>query len=1512
MFRWAEQRRINPSTRLLQAVQSQRRVPVELLEPRVLLVGNPIPNGTYNLANGASGLYLDDTKLTSTAASDATAPNSGAIMDQNTGDLVNPVFGRDEMWQLTYNGAGYYTIVNINSGLYLEDYQGSTTKGVPLYEDNSDGGTDQLWSLTASGSSYIITNDASGLIIDDTGSSTSAGTNQDLWIATGGTNQNWNFTNAAIAADGVYTLQNGKSGKYLDNPGSSNTTGIQMVQNSSNGGYDQAWFFNFNGAGFYTIQNVASGLYMEDPGGSTTPGVALEQGAADGAADELWSLTPNGSSYIITNKQTGLVFDDFNNSTSSGAPVDLYTANNGSNQNWTFLSTPVIDSGIYTLTNGKSAMLLDDPGSSTASGTQIVQNPSNSGRDQDWQFNYNGTGFYTIQNDISGLYLEDPGGSTTPGAVLEQAAADGGNDQLWYPMASGSSLMMFNLAGGLVIDDTANATTAGAGMDLWTVNRGSNQSWALSQPPLVYVGANGQLAYLPDASGNVIPNYSSVGYETGDVPLPDTAGGVAVPVMETVNPGASGVDMTTTIQNAVNAVQGMALQSNGYRGAVLLTAGNYPISGTINITASGVVLEGQGNNQTTGTSLEATGTSQRLLINISGSGGYSTVSNTTHSITDTYVPEGATSFDVDSTSNLSVGQTVIVSGYTNQAWVNAIGMNELNNPWSPGTGSQTYYRVITAISGNKITINAPITNYIAQQYGGGAISAYTWSGLISNDGMENIYAYSDSTGSSDTNHATGVLNVNDAQNVYVNNITSNGFASNHIVLGTVLYSTFTNMTIENTSINADPPSGVLTTGQFILVENSTFINAYHSIAVNGGEGPNVFYNLTATGTTAQVGPHQRWSTGSLFDNNSITTNQLGVTNRANGGSGQGWAGAFYVFWNDMNAAEIDSFNPPTATNWVIGGSAGAVNAPGHGDGQADVPGDFVDFGSAVSPQSLYFTQLLDRETPTVATAAAANPTTVTGKTTALSVLGADVAGESALTYTWSTTSVPSGAPAVTFSSNGSNASKNTTATFGKQGSYTFSVLIQFPGGFSVTSNVSVSVNLALNTITVTPGSMVVPNGQTQSFSASATDQFGNAVSTTFTWSIDNGGGGSINSSTGVYTAPSTGVAGATVRATSGSISGSAAVTIQLTTIIGTSGNDVIRLASNSTTLSVYINNPTTRAYAAPLSSLGSLTILGEGGSDQIILDSSAGGSPVPAGGLVIDDINGSATLSFAGSSSSDALTLAAGAFTIPAPTAGAGIVPIALSSLTVSSSATLALSSAISLTDRNVLVLGSFSNTARLDLGANDMIVRSASVTTLTNQIASGYTSGTWSGTTGIVSSAAAADPTALHTLGVLGVTSTTTFDNQTANNGDVLVKYTYYGDADLNGKVDGNDYSLIDYGYAHHLTGWSNGDFNYDHSIDGSDYALIDNAFNSQSPIGVPMAITVPTDQTTTTFETASPIVAPAVRTNRSNSTAAPTPCNGNIFQDATPIPFSDMAGTNWQTIQMEIFAVRRHNGLM
>jgi hypothetical protein len=82
----------------------------------------------------------------------------------------------------------------------------------------------------------------------------------------------------------------------------------------------------------------------------------------------------------------------------------------------------------------------------------------------------------------------------------------------------------------------------------------------------------------------------------------------------------------------------------------------------------------------------------------------------------------------------------------------------------------------------------------------------------------------------------------------------------------------------------------------------------------------------------------------------------------------------------------------------------------------------------------------------------------------------------------------------------------------------------------------------LTTITVSPASASVQTGGTQPFTATGLDQFGQPVTPqpTFTWSVS--GGGAI-SATGLFTAGATAGGPFTVTASSGTVSGTASVTV---------------------------------------------------------------------------------------------------------------------------------------------------------------------------------------------------------------------------------------------------------------------------------------------------------------------------------------------------------------------------------
>ncbi len=253
-------------------------------------------------------------------------------------------------------------------------------------------------------------------------------------------------------------------------------------------------------------------------------------------------------------------------------------------------------------------------------------------------------------------------------------------------------------------------------------------------------------------------------------------------------------------------------------------------------------------------------------------------------------------------------------------------------------------------------------------------------------------------------------------------------------------------------------------------------------------------------------------------------------------------------------------------------------------------------------------------------------------------------------------------------------------------------------------------------------------------------------------------------------------------------------------------------------------------------------------ADPMALGNNAGSSTVTENGVTLNfssvntvaanfvpgnadslNINGpiAAPLTFVGAGSTDTLNVNAGLLTLAAPANGAGIVPQTLGTLSIAAGAQLTFAAAASTDDRTLLVLSHFQNAGLADLGASDLILHNSDVTDITTQITQGYNGGFWDGASGITSSSAAA--TRNMALGV--AQGGTMFDGQPVSSTDVIVKFTYFGDANLDGQVDGLDYALIDNSVNQAtLGGWQNGDFNYDGNINGDDYSLIDNAFNTQT----------------------------------------------------------------------------------
>ncbi|RYZ09217.1 MAG: DNRLRE domain-containing protein [Myxococcales bacterium] len=172
--------------------------------------------------------------------------------------------------------------------------------------------------------------------------------------------------------------------------------------------------------------------------------------------------------------------------------------------------------------------------------------------------------------------------------------------------------------------------------------------------------------------------------------------------------------------------------------------------------------------------------------------------------------------------------------------------------------------------------------------------------------------------------------------------------------------------------------------------------------------------------------------------------------------------------------------------------------------------------SPFNPPFLALSTENDNTAPTVATPAFATPPVVDRDWTNLRVLGADDQGEVNLSYTWQTLGTAPG-PVQYTSGNGNNLVKDTFAHFSAAGTYHFRVTIADTQGLSTTSDVTVTVQQILRSVTVEPQAATLHPGQTLQLFATARDQFRNPLTPqpTIDWAADYNG--SVTPS-GLYTA----------------------------------------------------------------------------------------------------------------------------------------------------------------------------------------------------------------------------------------------------------------------------------------------------------------------------------------------------------------------------------------------------------
>ncbi|MBW8864905.1 MAG: discoidin domain-containing protein [Verrucomicrobia bacterium] len=496
-------------------------------------------------------------------------------------------------------------------------------------------------------------------------------------------------------------------------------------------------------------------------------------------------------------------------------------------------------------------------------------------------------------------------------------------------------------------------------------------SAASNKSEWVYPGPDRKLVYKTTPTGDHIMDFSTAGYMGGGVAIP------AVPVAKTVKPSGA-ADETAAIQAAIDEVAALPLQ-NGFRGAVLLAPGTFICSNTIVIPASGIVLRGSGSGAG-GSIIQMIGGRHVAIATRGGAGGgrgrrADETSPDTNSvrtlIMDSYVPSGTISFTVTAAKGFAVGDVIEIRRPVTEAWVRFMGMDNLTRNGKPQTwiragGAIPIERRIAAISGNKITLDVPLSDSFDSEYlnpPGTAVVKINPPARLTQVAVENLHIVSPPQAVNHTQELYTAMRLN-GEDCWVRDVVIDE-TMNSVSLGGRRI-TLRNVTVNRVALHqgASKPAEFAPNGDQILLDRCAVNadNVWFAATGNGHSGPIVFLNCHFTGN-GHIEGHMRWTTGMLLDNCALPGGGIDFKNRGAMGSGHGWGMGWAVAWNCVAKSYVVQ-QPPGAMNWAIGCIGQSVLMSRPFDSSPLLPvGTFDSPGKSVTPQSLYLTQLNERLGP---------------------------------------------------------------------------------------------------------------------------------------------------------------------------------------------------------------------------------------------------------------------------------------------------------------------------------------------------------------------------------------------------------------------------------------------------------------------------------------------------------------------------------------------------------------------
>ena len=412
-------------------------------------------------------------------------------------------------------------------------------------------------------------------------------------------------------------------------------------------------------------------------------------------------------------------------------------------------------------------------------------------------------------------------------------------------------------------------------------------------------------------------DYSYCGYRMSESTLPN------VPVVAIVAPSQG--DQAAVIQQAIDYVSGLKPDKNtGFRGAVLLEKGTYNIQRPIYIRASGVVLRGA---DKTSTIIRKCGVERGAAIYIEGIDNRQRLD--TLSITAETI--ALNSLEVPVSGHISKGDELVVWRPSTKEWIASMQCDNYGGGkdlgywgWHPGEIDVEWTRRAVSVSGQTVTIDAPLSMTLDAKASGAKIIRQFWTGRIENAGVENLTIDSeyDTGNPADEDHCWDGINIMNARDCWVRIVDFQHLSGSAVII----QRSGEQITIED-CISRQPIGecgGLRRRTFFVLGEKVLVQRCYSEHGVNDfsagicAAGPNAFVQCDSHESNSFSGSIGPWATGLLFDNVNIDGNDIRFQNLGIEKYGTGWNTANSLLWQST-AAGIFCYDPDSIQkNYVYG------------------------------------------------------------------------------------------------------------------------------------------------------------------------------------------------------------------------------------------------------------------------------------------------------------------------------------------------------------------------------------------------------------------------------------------------------------------------------------------------------------------------------------------------------------------------------------------------------------------